>query len=224
MALQTALLEWGAEHRRATSLALSVPNLTPLEDNMTELSEPSLPDQQLLGTSSNVEQPRALEAQLVELRQALEDLQEQFSEKITRDDAKRLLISKVVERMEKLESDFLFREFRKKLFLDVIMLYDRVVRLSKDKEWTDLEDEVLGSIATEILQVLKQQCVVRVVASSSAFDESIQEALDVVETSDESMDATVSEILRDGFVYRDVLLRPQGVVVRTFRRKEANDE
>lgn len=192
---------------------------------MTGLPEPALPDPQPAdGVPADMEQLRALETQMVELRQAVGSLQQQFTDRIARDDAKRLVISKVVDRMEKLEADFLFKEFRKRLFLDLIMLYDRVVRLTKDTESTDGVSAAYDSIATELLQILKHQGVLRVEASSPTFDESIQQALDVVETPETSMNGTVSEILMEGFVYRDVLLRPQGVVVARSTKEESCDE
>lgn len=166
---------------------------------------------------------RALDMQIAELRQSVDDLQKQFTDKIARDDVKRLAVSTVVDRMEKLEADFVFTEFRKRLFLDLIMLYDRVVRLSKDTPADDMP-EACGSIATELLQILKHQGVQRVEASSPEFDSSIQQALKIVETSEASIDGTVGEVLRDGFVYRDVVLRPQGVVVARTTKKESYDE
>jgi len=192
---------------------------------MTDLPEPSLASWQPgEEKTAEMEQLQALEMQMVKLCQAVGSLQDQFTERIARDDVKRLAISKVVNRMEKLEADFLFKEFRKRLFLDLIMLYDRVVRLSKDI--TDADDilEAFGSIATELLQILKHQGVQRVEALSPKFDASIQQALDVVETPETSMDGTVSKILMDGFVYRDVLLRPQGVVIARSTKEEFCDE
>lgn len=192
---------------------------------MTDLPEPSLVGSQP-GTenAAEIEQLRALEMQMAKLCQAVGSLQDQFTGKIARDDVKSLAVSKVVDRMEKLEADFLFKEFRKRLFLDLIMLYDRVVRLSRDT--TDADDilEAFGSIATELLQILKHQGVLRVEASSPKFDPSIQQVLDVVETSETSMDGTVDKILMEGFVYRDVLLRPQGVVIARSTKEEFCDE
>lgn len=192
---------------------------------MTDLPEPSLADSQPgEEEAAEMEQLRALETQMVALCQAVGSLQEQFTERIARDDVKRLAVSKVVDRMEKLEADFLFKEFRKRLFLDLIILYDRVVRLSRDTADMDSIPEAYSSIATELLQILKHQGVQRVEASSPKFDPSIQQALDVVETSETSMDGTVNKILMDGFVYRDVLLRPQGVVIARSTKEESCDE
>ena len=192
---------------------------------MTDLPEPSLADSQPgEEEAAEMEQLRALETQMVELRQAVASLQEQFTERIARDDVKRLAVSKVVDRMEKLEVDFLFKEFRKRFFLDLIMLYDRVVRLSRDTADADGIPATYDSIATELLQILKHQGVQRVEAPSPKFDASIQQALDVVETSETSMDGTVSKIIMDGFVYRDVLLRPQGVVITRSTKEEFCDE
>ena len=192
---------------------------------MTDLPEPSLVNSQPgEEKTAEMEQLRALERQMVELCQAVDSLQDQFSKKIAYDDVKRLAVSKVVDRMEKLEADFLFKEFRKRLFLDLIMLYDRVVQLSKDISNADNVLEAFGSIATELLQILKQQGVQRVEVLSPKFDPSIQQVLDVVEVSETSMEDTVDKILMEGFIYRDVLLRPQGVVIARSTKEEFCDE
>ena len=192
---------------------------------MNDLPDPSLASSQPgEEKTAKMEQFQALEMQMVKLCQAVESLQGQFTEKIAHDDVKRLAVSKVVDRMEKLESDFLFKEFRKRLFLDLIMLYDRAVRLSKDVTDADNMLKALGSIAAELLQILKHQGVQRVEVSSPKFDPSIQQVLNVVETSETSMEGTVDKILMEGFIYRGVLLRPQGVVIRRSTKEEFCNE
>lgn len=163
-------------------------------------------------------------AQLSELIGLLRELRDAFYTKTQQDEAKRLLVSKMVDRLDALESDFLFREFRKPICQELIMLLDRVSSLSTQLPHDEQATAALKSIERELLEILKHQGVTTLEQPDNAFNEEIQEVLQVERTSDPCMDGIVLRVLRAGFSYRGTVLRPQGVAVARFKEEVAEDE
>lgn len=152
------------------------------------------------------------------------ELLNDLREKTERDSAKDLLVSRVVERLDALERDFLFREFRQPVFRDLVLLTDRLASLSA--QFGDSEDVAAAfkSIERELLEVLRRQGVTPIEATCEAFNAESQEAVAVECTDDPAMDSVVLAVRRRGFSYRGTILRPQGVVVARLQKEVAEDE
>lgn len=155
---------------------------------------------------------------------SLSQLLAELRERSEKDASKDLLIARVVERLDALERDFLFREFRQPVFRDLILLADRVASLSVQFEDGTAAAIALESIEREILEVLRRQGVTPIDESYRIFNVDSQEALAVECTDDPSMDSVVLEVKRRGFSYRGTVLRPQGVVVARLKKEETKDE
>ncbi len=149
---------------------------------------------------------------------------DELTEKARRDSAKDILISRVVERLDELERDFLFREFRQPIFQDLMLLCDRAATLSAQFEDDAAATTALESIERELLEILRRQGVTPIEVSGTAFNPNLQEALAVESTDNPAMESAVLEVRRRGFAFRGTVIRPQGVMVAKHIKEVAEDE
>ena len=152
------------------------------------------------------------------------ELLNELRERTERDTAKDLLVSRVVERLDALERDFLFREFRQPVFRDLVLLTDRVTSLSAQFGDSKAVAAAFESIERELLEILRRQGVTPIEATCEAFNAESQEVVAVECTDDPAMDSAVLAVKRRGFSYRGTILRPQGVVVARLQKEVAEDE
>lgn len=152
-----------------------------------------------------------LETNVVELTQL-------FREKIDRDEAKRELIKTVTTKLQQCEKDFIFEKFQKRMFLDIIQLFDRIEDVRKYATLPEPEDfnKSLKSFRTEILQILGRQGVRLIENAPKRFDTDFQEAIERKPTSNPEDDDVIIEVMNKGFMYQEVLLRPEMVVVEKY--------
>jgi len=161
---------------------------------------------------------------LKEVKHSVLELRQLFEARIDRDEGKSKLIEAVVSRLEKYERDFVFNQFQKQIFLDLIGLFDRIEVL-RDRPTLGAEFRIdLESLGREVLQILGHQGVFPMENTPSQFDETLQEAVDTVEVYDPEQDKTVTEAARKGFVYQERVLRPEMVVVAKYVKKGDQDD
>ena len=124
------------------------------------------------------------------------------------------------EELRQYKDDWLLNA-QKPLFRDVVLLYDSVARMVSHYEGQEGEtvsrEDVLGSLRhlrDEVLEVLYRRDVERIedVPPKLAID--FQKPVRRVDTDDPAQDRDVTQVLRDGFRLRGVVLRPQEVVVK----------
>lgn len=138
------------------------------------------------------------------------------------------LISKLFAKTEKMDQDFVFNKILKRVFMDLIRLYDRVngirADLASDNEMSEQVLQYFESIRSEVLRALKRNDVCIDNQLHPRFDERYQEAIAIrsVETPDEDMN--VLEIVQDGFNYQDKVFRAARVVVGKFEKKQKQEE
>ncbi len=154
----------------------------------------------------------------------LSKLLDELSAQAKRDSAKELLISRVVERLDNLERDFLFREFRQPIFQDLMLLSDRATVLSAQFEDDAATTTAFQSIERELLDILRRQGVTPIDESGTVFNPKLQEAMAIESTHDPGMECAVLAVRRRGFTYRGTVIRPQGVVVARYAKEGSCDE
>ena len=112
-------------------------------------------------------------------------------------------------------------EFVKPILRDLVLLYDHIeeaLRQAPDDS-TSLE-----FLREGLLEVLYRANVEPIARSDPKFNRSLQCVKRVVATPDEQQDWIVTEILQEGFLFGDTVLRPQQVVVQRFKREPVSDD
>ena len=164
-----------------------------------------------------------LATRLIKLETNVAELTQLFKEKIDRDEAKRELIKTVTTKLQQYEKDFIFEKFQKRVFLDIIQLFDRIEDVRKNATLPESEDfnKYLKSFQTEILQILRRQGVCLIENAPEKFDTNLQEAIKRKPTSNPEDDDVIIEVMNKGFMYQEtVLLRPEMVVVEKYNGGE----
>ena len=95
----------------------------------------------------------------------------------------------------------------------MILLYDRIDLLKS-------EDSTLDTILEELLEILSKQNVEIIDIENDIFDLSLQKAVETQIVEEEEYDSRVIQVLRNGFVYEDKILRVQEVVVGKYIKSE----
>jgi molecular chaperone GrpE (heat shock protein) len=119
--------------------------------------------------------------------------------------------------MEDLKQDQEISQLRP-LYIDLILLIDRMnsiynTKLDSGCKSPELVD-TLQTLSHEVLEILYRRGVELIVSTSTTFDPKIQQVVEVMPTDDPEEDNQVVEVLRHGFKYKDVVLRPEEVVVK----------
>ena len=164
-----------------------------------------------------------LATRLTKLETNVAELTQLFKEKIDRDEAKRELIKTVTTKLQQYEKDFIFEKFQKRVFLDIVQLFDRTEDVRKYATLPESEDfnVSLESFRTEILQILGRQGVRLIENASKRFNTDFQEAIGRKPTSNPEDDDVIIEVTKRGFMYQEtVLLRPEMVVVEKYEEGE----
>ena len=164
-----------------------------------------------------------LATRLTKLETNVAELTQLFREKIDRDEAKRELIKTVTTKLQQYEKDFIFEKFQKRVFLDIVQLFDRIEDVRKYATLPESEDfnVSLESFRTEILQILGRQGVRLIENAPKRFNMDLQEAIERKPTSNPEDDDVIIEVTQKGFMYQEpVLLRPEMVVVEKYNGGE----
>jgi molecular chaperone GrpE (heat shock protein) len=160
---------------------------------------------------------------VADVQTSIERLERLFRDKLDRDDAKSRLLDAIFRRLEQLENDFVFREFRKPVAGDLLALLDRIRRMAQEEYLHEATCTAFESVAQEVLEILRRQGINRIEQTSTQLDESFQEVVSVDDSLECSEQGTVLRVVRDGFMYRDRVFRRQGVVVARGAGEGGND-
>lgn len=165
-----------------------------------------------------------LKTMISNLSDKVEELLCLFKEKIQKDETKDSLFEMLNSKLSKYEQDFIFEHIKKRLFSDLILLFDRVenlIRATKEGK-IDLQrfEAALDSFCKEILQILKRQGVKLIQTECDKFNEEYQEAIDTKRVDSREKDQDIIEVVRKGFLYDNkLLLRPEEVIVAKYEPK-----
>jgi len=174
---------------------------------------------------------QAFESQVLEGMAALEhqlaELRELFETKIFKDKDKGELIRRLYGEVDRYREDFIFKYITKRMYMDLIRLFDRISGLVRFLETTsNVDKDILDNIRSfqkEILHILKRQDVLLIDRETPKFNEEFQEAIDLKPVSRPEDDQTVIEVVRRGFTYHGTILRPEEVVVGKYKEKKEDD-
>ncbi len=157
---------------------------------------------------------------LSQLQSNFNSLVRLFESRLKNDKTKEAAFERLYQEMDELKQDRELNQLRP-LYIDLILLIDRMNNIYKEKvnngsaspEITNL----LESLSHELIEILYRRSVELIVCPSPIFDPSKQQVIGVVQTSNPQEDNYVVEVVRHGFKYKDVLLRPEEVVIKKYK-------
>ena len=148
----------------------------------------------------------------------LSDLNQQFSDRLAKDATKEKAFDYLYGELETVKQNSSFERF-KPLYLDLILLFDRVDRVCLGQTAVSGGEmyNFLLTLREELLEVLYRQNIELVSSDGKAFDPTQQRAISTETTEVKAENNQLAEIVRRGFRYQNRLLRPEEVIVKKFR-------
>jgi len=125
--------------------------------------------------------------------------------KLKHDDTKEKAFNRLYNEMDAIKYDKEFQKI-KPFYLDLILLYDRIGLLK-------FEDNTLGTIHDELLEILSKQNIEIIDTENDILNFSLQKVVDTKIVKKEELDSKVLQVFRDGFICKGKILRVQEVVI-----------
>jgi molecular chaperone GrpE (heat shock protein) len=170
------------------------------------------------GRSDHRHQQQVL-SMLAALQQNFTSLLQVVTNRLSYDKTKEAAFDRLYKEMEELKQDQELNQLRP-LYIDLILLIDRMNNIYNDKlESGDKNPElidILQTLSHEVLEILYRRGVELIVAPTNKFDPRIQQVVEVIPTNNPTEDNLVVHMVRHGFKYKDVVLRPEEVVVKKY--------
>ena len=159
---------------------------------------------------------------LTEIKENIAQLNELFVTKIKNDHNQREAFEKLYAEMKLYKDNFL-RSATKPIIQDIILLFDQTKQQLK-KEISDEMRKFVTHTLEELEEILYRRDVEIICTTNEKLDKKIQRAIKVIPTDEKEKDQLISEIIRDGFTWEDVVLRPQEVVIFKYSGERENHE
>lgn len=154
---------------------------------------------------------------LSSLQSNFSSLLQVISNRLRYDRTKEAAFDLLYQEMEDLKQDQEISQLRP-LYIDLILLIDRMNSIYNTKIDSGCKSpelvDTLQTLSHEVLEILYRRGVELIVSTSTVFDPKIQQVVEVVSTTDQEEDNQVIEVLRHGFKYKDVVLRPEEVAIK----------
>jgi molecular chaperone GrpE len=155
-----------------------------------------------------------LTAELAGLKASVDEIRQLVVSRLADDEVKAKAFDRLYSDLDRARSDQEFERVRP-LFLDLILLFDRIARAIDDchaKSESNVDVEFLGSLRDELVEILRRREVDLIDAPAQVFDAAFQRIVGVVQSADHPSN-TVAQVVRRGFIFRKRLVRPEEVVV-----------
>lgn len=159
-------------------------------------------------------------AMLSNLTQGMNSLFQVITNRLSYDKAKEDAFDRLYREMEDLKKDQELAQLRP-LYIDLILLIDRMNTIYKDMLDTGLVSpeliNVLKTLSAELVEILYRRGVEPIYSTSDTFDPKIQQVVEIIATQNPNEDGQIVEIVRHGFKYQEVVLRPEDVVIKKYQ-------
>ncbi|BBM84944.1 nucleotide exchange factor GrpE [Candidatus Uabimicrobium amorphum] len=159
---------------------------------------------------------------LNDINENITNLNELFVAKIKNDHNQREAFEKLYAEMKLYKDNFL-RSATKPIILDIILLFDQTKQQLK-KELSDEMRKFVTHTLEELEEILYRRDVEIINTTNEKLDKKYQRAIKVVPTEEKEKDQRISEVVRDGFMWEEVVLRPQEVVIFKYSGERENHE
>lgn len=149
----------------------------------------------------------------------LDHIRELFSKRLSYDKSKDEAFERLYLELDEIKRNRAFEDSRP-LFTDLILFYDRMQSAIIDAEPKGAN--VLESLLSELKEILYRREIDTINNESDVFDPSFQRAVNSKTVESDELNGKVIKVLREGFVYRGIVLRPEEVVVGCYQQPDIN--
>lgn len=197
------------EHSRMSSQIIDPPisNQGAEQHRMKELKEGKWGDRQ----------QQQMISMLSSLQTNFSSLLHVISNRLKYDRTKEAAFDLLYQEMEDLKQDQEIAQLRP-LYIDLILLIDRMNSIYNTKIDSGCKSpelvDTLQTLSHEVLEILYRRGVELIVSTSTVYDPKIQQVVEIVPADDPEEDNQIVEVIRHGFKYKDVVLRPEEVVIK----------
>jgi molecular chaperone GrpE (heat shock protein) len=182
------------------------------------LLEEALPDQEqpeILVVSLFEERFANLEANLLELKSL-------FEKRIQYDEMKNKAFDTLYEKMKQYEGGFQ-ASLKESMIRSLLLLYDNMVSTEVELSASPDIQSSVSYLRQELLDILYSEDVEPMEGLGEVLTSHRQHVLRTVPTNDPAQDSSIEQVIREGFMCRGKVLRPQSVVVRRYVELANND-
>lgn len=152
------------------------------------------------------------------LRDAVTDLRRLMEER-SGDASRDTAVERLGAELKAYRDDFV-GQAEKPLLLDLLMLYDSFHWFHQSLIRQETSPEVIADafqfLVDELLEILYRRDVVPI-ATNERFDRTMHKAVQVTEAEQSQDDNRIARVVKRGFMRRDLVLRPEEVVVYRYK-------
>jgi molecular chaperone GrpE (heat shock protein) len=164
------------------------------------------------------EESYQLKTILLSISEELSHLSRTIESRLTYDQTKEEAFDRLYSELDELKKNAAFEQIRP-LFMDLILLFDRIENAHYELSQSSLPSSVLNlfnSINDELLEILSRREIEPIKNANGSFDPTFQRAIGVEATLAKEENNQIARVLRKGFLYRDRLLRAEEVIVKRY--------
>lgn len=160
--------------------------------------------------------------------QTIAEVKTLITDRLIYDEAKEKAFNRLYEQMKaQKEQNAIIDRAIKPLFLDLLLYYDNLKKFEGYLKELDTQDkqEVMDQVTfliEEVLEIFYRQDIERIPENFMKFDKKFQKAVRAMATDSMEEDLNVLQVTRDGFTWRDQILRSQEVVIKKFTGQEVS--
>ena len=187
-----------------------------MTDNPENEEHKEEPDEQIASLSDSAseakdeQQDNSSNVELHEIQKNISEIRNILEQKISYDKTKELAFERLYSELDAYKRNQSFEDSRP-LFIDLILLYDRLDIFKEEAENPNLA--VLNSIQEELNEILLRRHIIQVELDDNSFNPSLQRAVSRKTVNSIVLDGKVVSILRHGFTFDGTVIRPQEVVL-----------
>lgn len=138
------------------------------------------------------------------------------------DSVKEKAFEKLYQELDELKEDKELNQLRP-LYNDLILFHDRMENIYKDAlesgKLSPELSELLKSLNGELMEILYRRGVEPIILTSHTFDPKYQEVVKTIPTDNRAEDNQIVDIVRNGFKYKNVIIRHTKVVIKKYQGK-----
>ncbi len=190
-------------------------------ENDVESSDEEFPDQKEKPSLQDDKDFAGLLSAATEHSSLLQDIKEMIKDRLEYDKTKEQAFDKLYQEMKRQQgfSDLVDRNM-KPLITDLILLYDNMKNLEdslsslRETEFSSISKE-FTFLVDDLEEALYRQDVERIESNDSGiFNSKYQKAIKTIATDDKKEHLKIVDVVRQGFKWRDKIVRPQEVTIK----------
>ncbi|MEK9148792.1 MAG: nucleotide exchange factor GrpE [Candidatus Desantisbacteria bacterium] len=148
----------------------------------------------------------------------LQEIKATIERKIAYDETKEKMFNTLYEQLKGYQGEFL-DAFKKPIIKSLVTLYDDTIKVEKVINEESCGEKVksgINALKVELLEILENMEVMPFCEHPDVLNYKLQKTIKTVETIDPAEDKRVVEVLREGFLWKGNILRPEDVVIKKY--------